>query len=50
VIFGGNVKVLNLDLLVRESLDRDDFQELKEDIQRLFNTKLFIEARVEYIL
>ena len=50
VIFRGDVKILNLELLIRGSLNRSDFQELKEDIQRLFNTKLFIKAKVEYIL
>ena len=50
VFFHGDTKVLNLNLLVRESLNRDDFAKLKTDIQRLFNTKLFIETRVEYIL
>lgn len=50
VLFFGDVKVLNLDLAVRESLNRDDFEELKQDIQRLFNTKLFIKTRVEYII
>jgi uncharacterized hydrophobic protein (TIGR00271 family) len=50
VIFQGEIKVLNLELLVRGSLNRNDLEELKEDIQRLFNTKLFIKAKVEYIL
>ena len=50
VFFKGDTRVLNLNLLVRESLNRDDFSKLKSDIQRLFNKKLFIEARVEYIL
>jgi uncharacterized hydrophobic protein (TIGR00271 family) len=50
VFFKDGTKVLILNLLVRESLNRDDFRKLKSDIQRLFNTKLFIETRVEYIL
>ena len=50
VIFRGDVKILNLDLVVRESLDRNDFEVLKEDIQRLLNRKLFIKTRVEFIL
>jgi len=50
VFINGDLKILNVDLLVRESLNRDDFENLKSDIQRLFGTKLFIKARVEYIL
>ena len=50
VIFHGNVKILNLNLVVRESLNRNDFETLKINIQRLFNGKLFIKTKVEYIL
>jgi len=50
IFIHGDLKILNLDLLVRESLDRDDLEALKSDIQRLFNTKLFISAQMEYIL
>ncbi len=50
VNFHGDIKILDLHLLVRESLSREDFQELKSDIQQLFNAKLQVKARVEYIL
>ena len=50
ILFHGDVRILNLNLLVRESLNRDDLRMLKYDIQRLFNTKLFIKTKVEYIL
>ena len=49
VIFYGDTKVVNLDLAVRESLNRDDFEELKLDIERLFDEKLFIKTQVKYI-
>jgi uncharacterized hydrophobic protein (TIGR00271 family) len=50
VLFHGNTKILDLNLLVRDSLTRDDFQLLKEDLQHLFHSKLVIQTRVEYIL
>ena len=50
VVFHGNTKILNLSLSVREPLNRDDLETLKANIQRLFNTKLFIQTQVEYIL
>lgn len=50
VLFYKDVKVLQIKILTRESLTRDDFQELKNDIQKLFNSKLFIKSEVEYIL
>ena len=50
VVFHGSTKILNLNLSVREPLNRDDLETLKEDIQRLFNAKLFIKTQVEYIL
>jgi uncharacterized hydrophobic protein (TIGR00271 family) len=50
VEFFGSVKVFNLTILVRESLKRDDLETLKADIERLFDTELFIKTEVEYIL
>jgi len=50
VIFKGDIKILNLNLLVRESLDRSDFEALQKDIEQLFDSKLIIKAKVEYIL
>lgn len=50
VSFHSDVKVLDLNLLVRESLNRNDLEELKRDLQQLFNTKLHVRAQVEYIL
>lgn len=50
VVFLGNMKVINLSLVVRESLNRSDLKELKQDIERLFNQKLFIKSEVKYIL
>jgi uncharacterized hydrophobic protein (TIGR00271 family) len=48
--YSKDTQVLNLSLTVRESLNREDFRELKNDIQRLFDTQLFITTQVEYIL
>ncbi len=50
LMFHGEKKILNLKLVVRESLTREDFRVLKQHIQRLLNTKLFIRTEVEYIL
>lgn len=50
VILQGDIKIVNLSITVRESLDREDFEELKNDVQRLLNSKLFIKTQVEYIL
>ena len=50
IVFHGDVKVLNLSLAIRESLSREDLEELKKSIQLLFDTKLFIKTKVEYIL
>jgi hypothetical protein len=50
VYYSNKTRILNLKLVVRESLNRRDLKMLKEDIQRLFNTKLFITTEVEYIL
>jgi len=50
VLFHGDTKVLELKLIVRESLTRTDLEELKRSIQTLFNRKLFIRTQVEYIL
>ncbi len=48
--FNGETRILNLDLIVRESLNRDDFQVLKDDIQRLLNTQIVVKTTMEYIL
>jgi len=50
IVFHGDVKILNLSIAVRESLSREDLEELKKSIQLLFDTKLFIKTKVEYIL
>ena len=50
ISFHKEIKIFKLTLLVRDSLNRDDLQKLKEDIQRLFNTKVVIETHMEYIL
>jgi uncharacterized hydrophobic protein (TIGR00271 family) len=50
LIFRDDIEVLNIEIGVRGSLSRQDLTELKNDIQRLFNTKLFITAEVKYIL
>lgn len=50
ISFAGDVTILNLNILLRDSLNRKDFEELKKDIQRLFKNKLFIKTRAEYIL
>ena len=50
VIFHGKTKVLNLRITVRESLDREDFEVLKNDVERLLGSELFIKTQVEYIL
>jgi len=50
VFFGRKMRVVDLKLNVRESLNRKDLEELKEDIQMLFNEKLFITTELEYIL
>ena len=50
VVFRDKVVVLNLKLMVRESLDRNDLNLLKEKMQKLFNEKIFVKAEVEYIL
>jgi len=50
VSFRGDAKILDMDLLVRESLDRSDLEALKKDLEQLFNSELFIKAKVEYIL
>jgi len=50
VNFYSKVKVFSLKLIVREALNRDDLEDLKADIERLFGDKLFIKTEVEYIL
>ena len=50
LLFHGKTKILHLDISVRESLNREDFEELKESIKLLFNEKLFITTKMEYIL
>jgi len=50
VSFHNDIKIFKLTLLVRNSLNRDDLQRLKEDIQRLFNAKLVVQTQMEYIL
>ena len=50
VSFRGDIKIFRLTLLVRDSLNRDDLQIFKEDIQRLFNTKVVVRTDMEYIL
>ncbi len=45
-----NQDILTLHLNVREFLNSRDLQNLKQDIQRLFKKKLFIRAKVDYIL
>jgi uncharacterized membrane protein len=50
VSFYGDMKVFNMDIVVREALNRDDLEKLKADIERLFGDKLFIKTEVEYIL
>ena len=50
IVFHGKTKIINLRITVRESLNRDDFEVLKSDIQRLLNSELFIKTQVEYIL
>jgi len=50
LIFNGDIQMLNIEIGVRGSLSRKDLNELKDDIQRLFNKKLFITAEVKYIL
>ncbi len=50
VAFKGDMKILNLDLLVKESLDKSDLEEFREKIKELFNSKLSIKARIEYML
>ena len=50
VNFFGDMKVFDLDIVVREALERDDLEKLKGDIERLFGDKLFIKTEVEYIL
>ncbi len=50
VSFYKDIKIFKLTLLVRNSLNRDDIQKLKEDIQRVFDMKFVIEIDVEYIL
>jgi uncharacterized hydrophobic protein (TIGR00271 family) len=50
IIIYGDTKILNLNLLVRESLSRADLEKLKIDIHRLFQEKLFIKTKIEYIL
>ena len=50
VVFREKVLVLNLKLMLRESLDRDDLNLLKEKMQKLFDEKIFVKAEVEYIL
>ena len=49
-LYSKDTRLLNLKLTVRESLNRKDLKKLKDDIQRLFDTKLFITTEVEYIL
>jgi uncharacterized hydrophobic protein (TIGR00271 family) len=41
---------LQLELLVTESLDRNDFERLQEEIEKFFDTEVVIKARVKYIL
>jgi len=50
VILQGDIKILNLELLVRESLNKKDLETLNIKIQRLFNEKIFIKTQMEYIL
>ncbi len=50
VFFRRETQVIDLKLSVRESLDRKDLEDLREDIQRLFDKKLFITTELEYIL
>ena len=50
VEFVDNVKVFKLVILVHESLNRQDLEALKADVERLFDADLFIKTQVEYIL
>ncbi len=50
IILHGDTKILNLELLVRDSLAQEDLELLKSDIERLFNEKIFIKTSFEYIL
>jgi hypothetical protein len=50
VFFWRETRVIDLKLSVRESLGRKDLEDLREDIQRLFDKKLFITTELEYIL
>lgn len=46
----GNMREIELELLVKESLDRHDLEQLKEEIQKLFQDPIVIKAKVEYLL
>jgi len=50
VNFYGKRKAFSLKIVVREALKREDLEDLKEDIERLFGDKIFIKTEVEYIL
>jgi len=50
VNFYSDMKAFNMKIVVREALNRNDLEDLKLDIERLFGDKLFIKTEVEYIL
>jgi len=50
VNFYGDMKAFNMKIVVREALNRNDLEDLKIDIERLFGDKIFIKTEVEYIL
>ncbi len=48
--FRGSMREIELELSVKESLERNDLELLKREIEKLFDTEVVIKARVEYIL
>ncbi len=46
----GKLQEIELDLLVKESLDRSDLEQLREKIEQFFDNKIVLKAKVEYML